>query len=49
MDKNTLDNNGKTPLDLAFSKRKWEIVMCQKISMEKIGTTFRFVHVALKP
>ena len=49
MDKNTLDNNGKTPLDLAFSERKWEIVRFQKVSMEKIGTTFRFVHVGLKP
>ena len=49
MDKNTLDNNGKTPLDLAFSERKWEIVRFQKISMVKIGTFFRFVHVGLKP
>ena len=47
--KNTLDNNGKTPLDLAFSERNWEITRFQKISMEKIGTTFRFVHVGLKP
>ena len=48
MDKNTLDYNGKTPLDLAFSERNWEITRFQKISMEKIGTTFRFVHVGLK-
>ena len=48
-DKNALDNNGRTPLDLAVSKRKWEIVKFQKISMEKIGTTFRFVHIGLKP
>ena len=49
MDKNTLDNNGKTPLDLAFSERKWEITGFQKVSMEKIGNAFRFVHVGLKP
>ena len=48
MDKNALDNNGKTPLDLAVSERNWEIVRFQKISVEKIGSTFRFVHVGLK-
>ena len=48
MDKNALDNNGRTPLDLAVSERKWEIVRFQKISVEKIGSTFRFVHVGLK-
>ena len=48
-DKNPLDNTGKTPLDLAFSERKWKITRFQKVSMEKIGNTFRFVHVGLKP
>ena len=49
MDKNPLDSSGKTPLDLAFSERKWEITRFQKVSMKKIGNTFRFVHVGLKP
>ena len=30
-DKNTKDDDGRTPLDLAISEQKWEIVFCMDL------------------